>query len=421
MRPFRLLRRPRERGQGLLDRRRFRRARHGASQHTRLFEVVRNDLDVFVPTAGKSVGPVGKELVQVRAAALRELVVGDVPDQDVLEGVLPLAGDRRARPGSHEVAPLERVEARGKIAPRTVQARKRARPEHRADHRSVLCHTLFVRRKLVEAGRDQRLEAARDRQLLPVPFCAGLGEHAHGLLDEERVAARIPEHGLERRSGEAGRGGELFEELRALALAECLQLERDAEIGGCEEERPDVLHLGPRRADQQDRCPGLALGDELEQVEERRLGPVQILEDEHERATLGQELEQAADAPVELGLSDLGRGVRSGRSRGDADDVRHGGRDRPQLVEVVTVQRLDQRAELRRGGSCVVVMPNSRRVFDDLGHGPVRDSLAVGEASPPVHVDLLLAARGDLGQQAALPDAWLTDHGRKSRALGRDH
>ena len=94
----------------------------------------------------------------------------------------------------------------------------------------------------------------------------------------------------------------------------------------------------------------LVLCDVADEFDQRRLGPMQVLEDEHERPLARQQLQNAPDPPVQLGLHDLGRGVRAARSRRDAEDVRRRGRHRAELVEVVLADRLEQVAEL--GGIC---------------------------------------------------------------------
>ena len=86
----------------------------------------------------------------------------------------------------------------------------------------------------------------------------------------------------------------------SLSSAERGENERDRVVALRAERGPERLQLAPSRADNEDRPGGLA--QEVEQVEERRLGPVQVLEDEHERPLPREQLEHAADAPVELGL-----------------------------------------------------------------------------------------------------------------------
>jgi hypothetical protein len=46
-----------------------------------------------------------------------------------------------------------------------------------------------------------------------------------------------------------------------------------------------------------------------------------------------------------------------------------------------------------------------RRVLDDFGYRPVRDSFAVGEALAPVDVAAVLESADELQQQSAFPDS----------------
>ena len=58
---------------------------------------------------------------------------------------------------------------------------------------------------------------------------------------------------------------------------------------------PLVEQLRPREAEQQDRRAAREVGDVVDQVEERRLAPVDVVEDDDERPLAGGVLEQRAD------------------------------------------------------------------------------------------------------------------------------
>ena len=65
----------------------------------------------------------------------------------------------------------------------------------------------------------------------------------------------------------------------------------------CRRPRSDALleELRAREAEEEDRGVARKVGEVLDQVEQRRLGPVDVLEDEDERPVVGELLEQAAD------------------------------------------------------------------------------------------------------------------------------
>ena len=107
----------------------------------------------------------------------------------------------------------------------------------------------------------------------------------------------------------------------------------------------------------------------VDQVEHRRLGPVQVLERDDERPARGDAREHAAKAPEEL--VDGIRGV------GQAD------RRRSALRRGRVAVR--ERVELRAGQVERVVVVHARELAERLGDRPERDALAVGEAAAARH------------------------------------
>ena len=111
----------------------------------------------------------------------------------------------------------------------------------------------------------------------------------------------------------------------------------------------------------------------LDELEERRLGPVHVVEDEDERPLARARLAELAEEPGELG-----RGRR--------------------------------RLGVERGENGVALLARSRAV-ENLPQRPVRDALAVREAPAPEGRDALRAP-GQLGGEARLPDAGRADDDR---------
>src|SRR5436190_13569073 len=87
-----------------------------------------------------------------RAVRARDLAVGDVAHQDVLEGELRLARDRTAPCALHELLLLQRMET-------VLVDAERTEPEHLPQHRSDLQYRLLLRRERVEARGDDALHA----------------------------------------------------------------------------------------------------------------------------------------------------------------------------------------------------------------------------------------------------------------------
>ena len=243
----------------------------------------------------------------------------------MLERPLALARDRRRLLLVDEVPLRELVDARVELVAGSRQRGERPRPEdHPADGR-VLGDALDRAAEGVEPGADQRLERRRDRS-------ASLGERASELLQEERVAV-----GPQQELGRCVAAQYAAEQLLARLRRE--RGEVDAQVGG------DRRQVGPRGAEEEHGRSG-AFDDEPDQLEQRRLGPVQVLEDEEQRALLRRELEQAPESPVDLRLRELVGHVRAARRRMGAEQDRHRCGHRAELVEVPGGQPLEERAEL---------------------------------------------------------------------------
>ena len=105
----------------------------------------------------------------------------------------------------------------------------------------------------------------------------------------------------------------------------------------------------------------------LDEIQERVLGPVQVLESHDQRPVLGQEREQLPHCPEEL----LHRELHLGEPyrRGDAlDDVRVG--------------RAKQPRELAPGGVSVVAVGDAGSLANDLDDRPESDPVSVGKTAP---------------------------------------
>jgi hypothetical protein len=134
----------------------------------------------------------------------RELAVGDLAGQVVPEGVLGLAGDRRAADGADERPAGQLLEA-GPGGGRVVagDGTKRPRPEDRADDGGVLEQGPELGGEGVEPGGDHRLDrVGQDRLGGREPHRAVVAlqqalvvQHAADLLGVQRVAADAAQQG----------------------------------------------------------------------------------------------------------------------------------------------------------------------------------------------------------------------------------
>ena len=101
----------------------------------------------------------------------------------------------------------------------------------------------------------------------------------------------------------------------------------------------------------------------FDEVEQRRLGPVDVIEHEHDGTALGQGRDQSPDGPEDLGERERGVGQTSGR--GDPVGYR--------LVP-------DEAQDPGHRPFWRVLLVDPGRLLDDLDQGPERDAAAVGEA-----------------------------------------
>ena len=122
----------------------------------------------------------------------------------------------------------------------------------------------------------------------------------------------------------------------------------------------------------------------LDEIEERRLAPVRVVEQNDERLLRGVRLEQLAEGPGDL--------LRRARRRAVAQDRR------------------------QRAGHAVL----GCQLLDDLGHRPVADPLAVGETAPSHDLGAVESGQ-ELLDEPGLPDAGRTeDREQMARALTDD-
>ena len=221
-------------------------------------------------------------LVEVRAGRLRQRVVGRVADQQVPEAEAVLAWELRlvrpdqlpcgrappgaASPGSRRVrAPGRRRGGRSRLRSR----RARARP--------------LGRLELVEARGEQRLQRRRDDHVaLRLAAIASISSMKSGLPPAARA--------IFSRSSSASRSGmSSSTSRRQVARAEASPARR----GGARQ-------LRPRHAEQQDRRARGEERDVLDQVEERLLAPLDVVEDDDQRPLRRCVLERLAERPGDL-------------------------------------------------------------------------------------------------------------------------
>src|SRR5262249_47245189 len=156
------------------------------------------------------------------------------------------------------------------------ELRDRTAPEHTADHRGTLEHKLRARRKTVDPRRDQRLERVRNRGAPVLAF----GEHAYRLFDEQWIPLGLREHVAADVGWEPGLGEQRVDELFRVVVREGAELDRRAAHPAPAPAARALHELRTSEAEDQHRRVAHPARDVLDEVEERLLRPVDVLERE---------------------------------------------------------------------------------------------------------------------------------------------
>ena len=359
-----------------------------------MVEVVGADPGELV--TGALVDPLREHAVLLRPQRLAHPAVGDVADQHVLEAECAIAGDGRPFLRDDEFVVEQAVEQRVdfEVGHEPVQ---RAPPEDPADQRCALENALLARLQPVDAGRDHRLDAVRDAV---EPFV--VPEHPHDLLEEERVALGPVEQEralCRRHLGPLEQG---VREQLALGGVERRELDRARAPNAAAPGRTRVEEVGPRDGDDQHRDVAERAREVLDHVEERLLGPVDVLEDEDERLQVGELLGPAQRGPRQLCRTTARLRRRRGTPSATAEQVGDS------LALAAEAQLLE--GVVRR---VVVGDPGAR--LDHRGERPVRDALAVRQRAPGERRHALERV-DELGDEARLAEPRLAEDGHELRA-----
>ena len=234
--------------------------------------------------------PLRRAAVALRPSRPRDLTVRDVPEQEVAERVLGLAGDRGAAGPLDELLPLEPVQALLHETPgSSVAVGERACPEHLAVNGCVLEQRFLVRGERVEARRDDSLHGLGERQ--PLRFTP-LGQHADVLLRVERVALRTREELRLRSRVEHGLVEERRHEPGGVGVRERRERDRVRVELAAAPARTPLEQLRTGGAQDEQRHAARPVDEVVDEIEQALVRPVQILEHEHGRLRVGEGLEQ---------------------------------------------------------------------------------------------------------------------------------
>ncbi len=311
----------------------------------RLLEVVADDL---LELLAATVEPAGEPLVMVGALALRDPFVGRVADEDVAEAECVVDGFVRA----DQLPAHERRQPASRGTPTIRRELAEGFPlEVEPDYGRTLDDLALVVGERIQARGEESLD--RGRHLVGR---RSVGDHREQLLDEQRVALGDVSDARARRVVHFCVSEEVLDELVRFLVRERLERDRLPGPGGsC------VAEVRSREAEEEHRRISRPVGDVLDQIEQRRLRPVDVFEDEGQRMLARPLLQPLSHRP--------------------RDVLRPPGRERirPRVFRV--------------------------RMPIDLRERPVGDALAVRETPPDEHVCLSSERRGDLASKPRLADS----------------
>ena len=262
-------------------------------------EVVADDL-VLLDERCVPVEPVGERLVELGSRLLGERVVGGVADQKVAEAECLLVGVGRLVRADHLLAD-EREEVGGDVVAlgRRRELLHGAAVEDLPLDGTAADHVALAGPEPVEPRLQERLDRRRHRRSRRAPpsslTVASISSMKSGLPS---AAGRI------RRAhvvGELRSAREPRDQQLAVLAGERLEQDRRRVQLAAAPAGPQLEQLGPGDAEQEDRRVARPVGDVLDQVEEDRLGPLDVVEHEDLRPLAARRLDQPAEGELRVG------------------------------------------------------------------------------------------------------------------------
>ena len=349
-----------------------------------------NDLDdfLFAPALFELV--CGHE-VPCFAVGSGQCFVGDLAEQVLEEAVLAVLGGARVGLDAEDFFAGEGGEERLELGFGSAAERGECVfGERLAEHSGVLDHAPLIRREAVEAGRDQGVQ-----RLGHLVCLDGAGEPVGGaVLDEGAAVEQHPDRldGVERDpfgaredlGAQAVReaGHEAREQLLHRWFGERLEIDRGEVAVARTPGGAAFEQFRARVRDDVDGGVARPFEQVLDEVEQRGVGPLHVLEHHHGRVHRGQALEEQApgrEQVVALVAAVLER-----------EQVREPRLDETALLLVRQVL-LDDRGELLPRRPRLLVLGDPGPHPHHVRKRPVGDTLAVGETPSAVPV-------GDLGE-----------------------
>ncbi len=280
---------------------------------------------------------------------------------------------------------------------RVVEVRKRgraARPEDLAEDGGCLQQALLVRRQPVEACGDDPLNCLRQRQILRR---SALDVQARELLRVQRISTGALEQRRLRVRGQENLLEDVRKDLRGFVVRERRQRDRARVQLAAAPAGTPIEQLRARGAEHEQGDSGRPLDELVDEVEQAVVGPVQILEDEHERMLLGEALEVGSPSGERLALLIAALVLAADQWQ---ERLHH-----PGAFCVVDTREALPQLPARDVEGVVLLNPGLR--LHHLSDRPEAHALAVRERAsltPPDEVRCLADALEELGDEPRLAD-----------------
>src|SRR5438128_8455014 len=165
--------------------------------------------------------------------------------------------------------------------------RERIPPELLADDRRALGRDALGRRKLLKPRGQERLDGRRNGDL-PVAVAAALRDEGEHLLDEQWVSLGRRRDSLSQIFREVSSHEQVVDQRLGVGLGQRLEQDRRRVVLATAPTRTCVQEVRPRDAQEEDGCITAPVGDVVDEVEKRRLCPVQVVENEDQWTALGE-------------------------------------------------------------------------------------------------------------------------------------
>jgi hypothetical protein len=254
-----------------------------------LVVVVREELgELGTPFSGRHLDPLRDGGVRMAALPARQALVRDIPREDVLEDELRLPGYRRGELAPDELALLEPVERLAQFVSVAVQKEPDGfRPEDATDDRGALQRPLLRCLQQVDPRGQDALHGVgdvdvgdvgrREPPILATDDAALVDQLPDDLLHEERVALGALQDPRVNRLGEVLDLEEECHESVSVVKRERVERDRRHVPLAATPPRTPVRELGTGRTHEQHGSDD-SVCELLEEVEQRRAGPVDVLD-----------------------------------------------------------------------------------------------------------------------------------------------